>query len=272
MMNSPYVKYGSDYIASQAGYHSRIKLYRHSAYEHVRPPEAGHRRALLRARRAPRQARPPPPPPPQEVFADLGIELTRSRRARHHRRPGRRAGRCLPAPPSRRPPARPAPARPAPARPAPARPRLPTASPTRSRTTSAARASRCPACPRRSPCSGGFGLRLAIASSSPIRLIDAVCTRLNLDIDVRCSALDEPHGKPPPMSTSPPRAASPQPGPLPGRRRLPGRGAGRESSGHDLRRRPRSAADRRSALPPRRPGPALPHRADRAAVPLRLTT
>jgi beta-phosphoglucomutase-like phosphatase (HAD superfamily) len=45
---------------------------------------------------------------------------------------------------------------------------------------------------------GRLGLRLAIASSSPIRLIDAVCARLNLDIDVRCSALDEPHGKPAP--------------------------------------------------------------------------
>jgi len=45
---------------------------------------------------------------------------------------------------------------------------------------------------------GRLGLRLAIASSSPILLIDAVCARLNLDIDVRCSALDEPHGKPAP--------------------------------------------------------------------------
>jgi mannitol-1-/sugar-/sorbitol-6-/2-deoxyglucose-6-phosphatase len=42
------------------------------------------------------------------------------------------------------------------------------------------------------------GLRLAIASSSPSRLIDAVCARLNLDIEVRCSALDEPNGKPAP--------------------------------------------------------------------------
>jgi beta-phosphoglucomutase-like phosphatase (HAD superfamily) len=42
------------------------------------------------------------------------------------------------------------------------------------------------------------GLRLAIASSSPERLIDAVCARLKLDIDVRCSALDEPRGKPAP--------------------------------------------------------------------------
>jgi len=45
---------------------------------------------------------------------------------------------------------------------------------------------------------GRHDLRLAIASSSPIRLIDAVCARLNLDIEVRCSALDEPHGKPAP--------------------------------------------------------------------------
>jgi HAD superfamily hydrolase (TIGR01509 family) len=42
------------------------------------------------------------------------------------------------------------------------------------------------------------GLRLAIASSSPARLIDAVCARLGLDIGIRCSALDEPHGKPAP--------------------------------------------------------------------------
>jgi mannitol-1-/sugar-/sorbitol-6-/2-deoxyglucose-6-phosphatase len=45
---------------------------------------------------------------------------------------------------------------------------------------------------------GRHDLRLAIASSSPIRLIDAVCVRLQLDIEVRCSALDEPHGKPAP--------------------------------------------------------------------------
>ena len=42
------------------------------------------------------------------------------------------------------------------------------------------------------------GLRLAIASSSPERLIDAVCARLNLDIEIRCSALDEANGKPAP--------------------------------------------------------------------------
>ncbi len=40
--------------------------------------------------------------------------------------------------------------------------------------------------------------RLAIASSSSERLIDAVCARLGLDIDIRCSALNEPHGKPAP--------------------------------------------------------------------------
>jgi len=43
------------------------------------------------------------------------------------------------------------------------------------------------------------GLRLAIASSSPLRLIDAVCERLGLtEIEVRCSALDEGRGKPAP--------------------------------------------------------------------------
>jgi len=43
------------------------------------------------------------------------------------------------------------------------------------------------------------GLRLAIASSSPRRLIDAVCQRLGLTgIEVRCSAMDEVRGKPAP--------------------------------------------------------------------------
>jgi mannitol-1-/sugar-/sorbitol-6-/2-deoxyglucose-6-phosphatase len=43
------------------------------------------------------------------------------------------------------------------------------------------------------------GQRLAIASSSPLRLIDAVCQRLGLtEIEVRCSALDEGKGKPAP--------------------------------------------------------------------------
>jgi beta-phosphoglucomutase-like phosphatase (HAD superfamily) len=43
------------------------------------------------------------------------------------------------------------------------------------------------------------GLRLAIASSSPPRLIDAVCDRLGLTrIEVRCSAMDEARGKPAP--------------------------------------------------------------------------
>jgi mannitol-1-/sugar-/sorbitol-6-/2-deoxyglucose-6-phosphatase len=43
------------------------------------------------------------------------------------------------------------------------------------------------------------GLRLAIASSSPRRLIDVVCQRLGLaEIEVRCSALDEVNGKPAP--------------------------------------------------------------------------
>ena len=44
-----------------------------------------------------------------------------------------------------------------------------------------------------------YGLPLAIASSSPRRLIDAVCVRLGLaGIDVRCSAADEAQGKPAP--------------------------------------------------------------------------
>jgi mannitol-1-/sugar-/sorbitol-6-/2-deoxyglucose-6-phosphatase len=43
------------------------------------------------------------------------------------------------------------------------------------------------------------GLGLAIASSSPARLIDAVCERLGLDdVEVRCSASDEANGKPAP--------------------------------------------------------------------------
>ncbi|HWM98786.1 MAG TPA: HAD-IA family hydrolase, partial [Streptosporangiaceae bacterium] len=43
------------------------------------------------------------------------------------------------------------------------------------------------------------GLRLAIASSSPLRLIDAVCDRLGLArIELRCSAMDEARGKPAP--------------------------------------------------------------------------
>src|SRR4029453_11415576 len=43
------------------------------------------------------------------------------------------------------------------------------------------------------------GLRLAIASSSPLRRIDAVCARLGLTrITVRCSAMDEARGKPAP--------------------------------------------------------------------------
>jgi mannitol-1-/sugar-/sorbitol-6-/2-deoxyglucose-6-phosphatase len=44
-----------------------------------------------------------------------------------------------------------------------------------------------------------YGLPLAIASSSPLRLIDAVCARLGLTgIEVRCSAQDEAQGKPAP--------------------------------------------------------------------------
>jgi mannitol-1-/sugar-/sorbitol-6-/2-deoxyglucose-6-phosphatase len=46
---------------------------------------------------------------------------------------------------------------------------------------------------------GRYGLRLAIGSSSPLRLIDAVCGRLGLaGIEVRCSAMDEVRGKPAP--------------------------------------------------------------------------
>ena len=44
-----------------------------------------------------------------------------------------------------------------------------------------------------------YGLPLAIASSSPLRLIDAVCVRLGLaGIGVRCSGADEALGKPAP--------------------------------------------------------------------------
>ena len=44
-----------------------------------------------------------------------------------------------------------------------------------------------------------LGLSLAIASSSPLLLIDAVCDRLGLGgIQVRCSAADEANGKPAP--------------------------------------------------------------------------
>ena len=44
-----------------------------------------------------------------------------------------------------------------------------------------------------------YRLGLAIASSSPMVLIDAVCEQLGLaDIEVRCSAFDEANGKPAP--------------------------------------------------------------------------
>jgi HAD superfamily hydrolase (TIGR01509 family) len=44
-----------------------------------------------------------------------------------------------------------------------------------------------------------YGLALAIASSSPLRLIDAVCDRFGLaGIQVRCSGLDEVQAKPAP--------------------------------------------------------------------------
>jgi mannitol-1-/sugar-/sorbitol-6-/2-deoxyglucose-6-phosphatase len=46
---------------------------------------------------------------------------------------------------------------------------------------------------------GRYRLALAIASSSPLRLIDAVCDRLGLGgIQVRCSGLDEVRAKPAP--------------------------------------------------------------------------
>ncbi len=51
------------------------------------------------------------------------------------------------------------------------------------------------------------GLRLAIASSSPDRLIDAVCARLKLDIDSAAPRSTSPAASPPPMCTWPPRAA-----------------------------------------------------------------
>ncbi len=44
-----------------------------------------------------------------------------------------------------------------------------------------------------------YGLALALASSSPLRLIDTVCDLLGLaGIHVRCSAMDEARGKPAP--------------------------------------------------------------------------
>lgn len=39
---------------------------------------------------------------------------------------------------------------------------------------------------------------VALASSSPPALIDAICDRLGLSVAVRCSAVDEPWGKPAP--------------------------------------------------------------------------
>jgi sugar-phosphatase len=46
---------------------------------------------------------------------------------------------------------------------------------------------------------GRLGLRLAIASSSPRRMIEVVCERLGLTgIEVRCSAIEEARGKPAP--------------------------------------------------------------------------
>jgi beta-phosphoglucomutase-like phosphatase (HAD superfamily) len=43
-----------------------------------------------------------------------------------------------------------------------------------------------------------LGLPMAIASSSPRRLIDTVCSRIGIDIGIRCSATDEAQGKPAP--------------------------------------------------------------------------
>jgi sugar-phosphatase len=46
---------------------------------------------------------------------------------------------------------------------------------------------------------GRLGLRLAIASSSPRRMVEVVCERLGLTgIEVRCSAIEEARGKPAP--------------------------------------------------------------------------
>jgi sugar-phosphatase len=143
----------------------------------------------------------------KEVFAELGIELTEAdvldttgvrvdelvaaflpRRPASARPPG-------PSPPGPSPPG-PSPPGPSPAGPSPAE--------VADRITDLVadyvrrEGERMPGVPEAIALFGRLGLRLAIASSSPIRLIDAVCARLNLDIDVRCSALDEPHGKPAP--------------------------------------------------------------------------
>ncbi len=114
---------------------------------------------------------------------------------------------------------------------------------------------------------GRLGLRLAIASSSPSRLIDAVYARLKLDIDVRCSALDEPRGKPAPdvylaaarrLGFSPARCLAVEDSPA---GVLAAKAAGRTCVAVPD---PLLTGDPR---PARRPGPVLPHRPDRAPAP-----
>ena len=208
----------------------------------------------------------------KEVFAELGVELTQ---ADLLDTTGVRVDELVAAflprrPPSADPPgsdpSRPSPSRPSPAGPSPAE--------VAARITNLVvdyvrRAGEpMPGVPEAIALFERSGLRLAIASSSPERLIDAVCARLKLDIDIRCSALDEPRGKPAPdvylaaarrLRLTPARCLAVEDSPA--------GVAGREGRRHDLRRGPGPPADRRSPLPPRRPGPALPHRADRAAPP-----
>ena len=102
-------------------------------------------------------------------------------------------------------------------------------------------------------------LGLAIASSSPMRLIDAVCERLGLaEIDVRCSAFDEANGKPAPdVYLTAARKLGAKPGAVPGGRGFPGRRARSEGRRDALPRRSGSATGRRSALPRGRLGPVL---------------
>jgi mannitol-1-/sugar-/sorbitol-6-/2-deoxyglucose-6-phosphatase len=119
----------------------------------------------------------------QEIFADLGVELTQ---ADLLDTTGVTIGELAAAFLSRRPPPGPSPAQVA----------------DRITDVVVAYVSRAgepmPGVPEAIALFGRLGLRLAIASSSPARLIDAVCARLQLDIDVRCSALDQPRGKPAP--------------------------------------------------------------------------
>jgi sugar-phosphatase len=140
----------------------------------------------------------------KEVFAELGIELTE---ADVLDTTGVRVDELVAAFLPRRPPsAGPSPPGSSPPGPSPAGPSPPGSSPPEvaDRITDLVadyvrrEGEPMPGVPEAIALFGRLGLRLAIASSSPIRLIDAVCARLNLDIDVRCSALDEPHGKPAP--------------------------------------------------------------------------